>query len=548
MGTPVDRIAAKGTIDTADSVQVQDAQLLARFGYKQELRRRLHLFADFGIAFTYISPVVGIYSLFTLGLGTGGPAYLWLMPIVVAGQLLVALIFAEIASNYPLAGALFQWGKNLLGATYGWFVGWAYGWALLVTIAAIDAGVVLYGGPLINDVFGTKINTADPNTILLFTFVALAIQTTFNLLGVRFTAWVTNLGVWAEVLGTVGFVVLLAGFGFHHGLDYLFTTQGVEHVKSNPLGVDFGGSWLLGAALIAILAHVWIFYGFESAADVGEEVVNASRTVPRAIIFSLLGAGVISFVLVAGLILAIPAGGFAKAASFTGGVPFIINSDVTSPALRDLMLLVVTYAFFSCGTAVQAAATRLIFSYARDGGLPGSSVLSRVSPRFGTPVNAIVMAAILPAIFSLLTRFTPSQPIHIGFVTYPASVNALFILVSFGVSGIYIAFQMVVFAALVARLRGWRPAGSFRLGAWALPINIVALVYGVLMIINVLIPSGVASARGALFNYDWMALLVVIVLAVLAVLYYAIARPDRHVQQHMMGAAVEDGQREPVKV
>ena len=137
----------------------------------------------------------------------------------------------------------------------------------------------------------------------------------------------------------------------------------------------------------------------------------------------------------------------------------------------------------------------------------------------------------------MLTRFTPGQPIQIGFITYPASVNALLILVSFGVSGIYIAFQMVLLASLIARLRGWQPSGEFKLGRWALPINIAGMVYGVVMIVNVLLPSGVSSPRGALFNYDWLALLVVVILGVIGAAYYLAARPDLSVRQHMSEAA-----------
>src|SRR5436190_24313712 len=92
-----------------------DAQHLEKLGYKQELSRVLTLFENFSVAFCYLSPMVGIYSLFVLGAGTAGPRYLWLMPLVILGQLLVALVFAELASHYPIAGALFQWGKNLLG-------------------------------------------------------------------------------------------------------------------------------------------------------------------------------------------------------------------------------------------------------------------------------------------------------------------------------------------------------------------------------------------------------------------------------------------------
>jgi len=511
-----------------------DSALMARFGYTQELNRTLRFFQNFAIGFTYLSPVVGIYSLFVLGLGTGGPAYLWLMPVVVGGQLLVALIFAEIGSSYPLAGALFQWGKNLVGPSYGWFVGWAYGWALLATIAAITTGVIIYAAPLLNDLFGTTLNSTDPNTIFISSLVALAVMTLVNSVGVRFTAGIASIGVWAEILATIGIAILLAVVGFHHGLGYLFSSQGTQYAHSNPLGVNFNGNWLLGAAFIAILAHVWIFYGFESAADVGEEVIDAGRTVPRGIIWSLLIGGLTSFILVGSLILAIPSSGFAKAASFAGGVPYIVDANVTSRALRDIILLLVVYAFFSCGTSVQAAATRVIFSYARDEALPASGVWRNVSRRFQTPVNAILLSAVIAALFSILVHFTPAKPITVAFVTYPANVNALVVLVSFGVSGIYIAFQMVMLASLIARWRGWRPDGPFQLGAWAIPINIVALIYGVLMIINIIIPTGLSSPRGALFNYDWMTLLVVVLVGVVGLIYYLIGRPALRVGRYIV--------------
>ena len=102
---------------------------------------------------------------------------------------------------------------------------------------------------------------------------------------------ISQIGVYFEIIGTFGIAIMLAITGFHHGFDYLFTTQGAEHAATNPLGVDFGGNWWLGAAFVAILAHVYIFYGFELAGDVAEEVVQASKRVPRAIISSLLTAG-----------------------------------------------------------------------------------------------------------------------------------------------------------------------------------------------------------------------------------------------------------------
>lgn len=526
----------QGTASGPGVQQDADAQQLAKFGYRQELSRVLTLFENFSVAFCYLSPMVGIYSLFVLGAGTAGPRYLWLMPIVVFGQLMVALVFAELGSHFPIAGALFQWSKNLIGAGYGWWVGWIYGWALIITVASVDTGIVGYATSLLHNLFGTNFNPANPNTILVFTLSLLAIQTIFNVVGVRFLGNISRIGTWVEVLGTFGIAIVLAIAGFHHGFGYLFTTQGAAFAKTNPLGVNFGGNWLLGAALVAILAHVYIFYGFESAGDVAEEVVDASRKVPRAVWSSLVIGGITSFVLVMALLLAIPTGAknYATATSFAGGVPFILSANIRSPALQDILLFLVCFAFFSCGTAVQGAGARLAFSYARDGAVPGSRVIRRISPHFHTPVNALLVAAIIPALFAFLVHFNPQKPIHILFVTYPPGVNALFILVSFGVSGIYLSFFMVVLASLIARIRGWRPEGAFQLKGWAYPVIAVALVYQVLMLLNILVPTGINSPKGELFNYDWLTLVVVVIIAIVGAAYYVVSRPHKRVAQRVV--------------
>jgi len=507
-----------------------DAATLARFGYRQELHRVLSLFENFSVAFCYLSPMVGIYSLFVLGVGSAGPRYIWLMPVVVAGQLFVALVFAELGSHYPIAGALFQWGKNLLGSGYGWWVGWVYGWALLITVASVDTGIPSYVGALFHDLFGVNWDVAAPNDILVITLVLLAIQTLFNLYGVNLLGRISQIGVYVEILGSFGIAILLGIKGFHHGLGFLFTTQGAEHVATNPLGVNFNGNWLLGAALVAILAHVYIFYGFESAGDIAEETRDASRQVPKGIIRSLLIGGLASFILVGGLILAMPAShsGYTTAAS-TGGVPYIISANVGSKPIQDIILFLVCFAFFSCGTAVQGAGARLAFSYARDSAVPGHRLMRRISPRLGTPIYAILLGAIIPALFALLVHATPSKPIHFLFMTYPAHLNALFALVSFGVSGIYLAFLMITVAALIARLRGWRAAGKFTLGKWAYPVYIIAILYGAAMLVNILVPTGLNSAKSVLFNYDWVTLVVVVIIVIIGALYFFIWRPDRQI-------------------
>jgi len=504
-----------------------DAAHLERLGYTQELSRVLGHFDNFSIAFSYLSPMVGVYSLFVLGAGTAGPAYIWLMPVVVGFMLLVALVFGELGSAYPVAGALYQYGKRSVGPAYGWWVGWIYGLALLVTVASVDTGVVPYLTTLLNNVFGTSLDGTAHSTILIVTVALIVVQTLLNTVGAKVMGLVSRAGVYVETIGTFGVAIALGIVGFHHGLGFLFSTHGAAHAATNPLGVDFHGNWLTGAALVAVLAHSYIFYGFESAGDVAEETRRASHFVPKAMRSSLLYGGIASFVLVAGLLLATPADGkgYANATSFAGGVPAILGQ---LPAwAQDLFLLVVCIAFFSCGTAVQGAGSRLTYSYARDGAVPASTWVRRVSPRFHTPVNALLIAGIVPVLFTLLVNINPSKDVHILWFVFPAGINALTALVSFGVSGIYLSFLLTVIGSMIARSRGWQPGGAFTLGRWGWPVSIGAAAYLALMLINIVYPSGLTSPRGALFNFDWITLVVVLVLLIVGALYFFSARPDR---------------------
>jgi amino acid transporter len=516
-------------------IEDPDSGRLAALGYKPELSRVLSRFANFSVAFTYLSPMVGIYSLFVFGVGAGGPRYLWLMPIVVLGMLFVALVFGELGSHYPVAGALYQYSKYSVGPQYGWWVGWFYGVALLVTVAAVDTGVVPYVTSLSNNWFGTTLDPASHSTILLLTLALLAVQTTLNIIGAKMMGRVAGFGTYVEIIGTFGIAIILGVAGFHHGFGFLFSTQGAESASSNSLGVDFGGNWWTGAALVAILAHVYIFYGFEAAGDVAEETKDPSRQVPRAMRSALLIGGLTSFVLVASLLLATPKdpAGYAKATSLDGGVPYILSSNITASWLNDLLLLLVIFAFFSCGSSVQGAGARLAFSFARDGAIPGAKIVSRVSRRFHTPVNALLLGALVPIGFTLLVNLTPDKDVSIGFITYPAQVSALTALVSFGVSGIYLSFLLTVIGAIVARSRGWVGEGQFTLGRWAWPVNIVAAAYLAIMVVNVVAPTGLDSPRGALFNLDWVTLTVMVVITLVGLVAYMTARPSRSIGEHI---------------
>ncbi len=182
---------------------------------------------------------------------------------------------------------------------------------------------------------------------------------------------------------------------------------------------------------------------------------------------------------------------------------------------------------------MQGAGSRLAFSYARDGALPGSKWISEVSQRFKTPANALFGGALVTVVFIGLAFAAPTHDVKIWFITYPANTNVLVSLVSFSVSGIYLSFLLTVIGSMIARARGWVPAGKFTMGRWAWPVSVVAGLYLILMLINVVLPSGLSSGR-AYFNLDWITLLVMAVVTVAGIIVYFAVHGGREIGAHIV--------------
>jgi amino acid transporter len=438
-------------------------EALEAFGYRQELRRGFRLLESFGLAFCHISPVVGVYTLYGYGLSTAGPAFLLGLPMVVLGQFLVVLVFSELAGTYPLAGALYQWAKRLVGPRYGWFVGWTYGWALIVTIAAVDLGAA----PFVADLLGLP---QTRGVLVLLAAGLLVVHTASNDLGIQGTSLMTNAGILAEVSATLLLGgVLLLGHAPLHPLSVLLSRRTATGLATS------------GGFLASLLAHAWTFYGFEAAPGVAEEVVDPARKIPRAMILSLLGAAVVTVFLMVALTLSIPdlveAGAHPEQA-----IPSLLASRFGPWVTKGLLALLV-FAYVSCSGAAQTAAARLFFSYARDGMIPGSPFLSRVSASRGAPANATLFSAVGAGAVMAASYLT------IG------SVNLNAFVVAYAVAGIYLSLQAVVFARIWAAASGFK-AGAFSLGPWGLPVAVLAQAYGVAMLVNLLWPRPPGEITG----------------------------------------------------
>jgi amino acid transporter len=447
---------------TADQQQSDSADL-AQYGYKQELKRSLGLGSVWAVAFSYISPSTGIFTLFALGLTTLGGVFIWTWPVVALGQFIVALNFAEVTSHYPIAGSVFQWTKYLANRTYSWFNGWIYLFAGILTITAVVATLPLALIPALNGLGWHSLNAASLHTQLVVALITLIVITVLNIYGVRLVAIINNTGVVFEILGMFVFALVLLAFHNHQGL----------HVVTNSGGV----SVTAGTFLAAMFMSLFVIYGFDTASTLAEETRNPRSAAPRAVLYAVIGAFIIGGVFLLGVLVAIPAHlGVKGAMAANGGLglgPAQIIDANFSPAFATIYLLVVSAAIFVCCLSIMAATIRLCFGMSRDNTLPFSKYLSKVSPSLHTPLWTCIAIAVIAAIPFL-------QYSGAGIIAIAATGT------------IYFSYFLGNIVILRARARGWpRTKAPFRLGRWGMLVNILALIYGGAMIINFAWPRAV---------------------------------------------------------
>src|SRR5690242_21028382 len=349
-----------------------DAADLARFGYNQELKRGLGLFSSWAVAFSYISPSTGIFTLFALGLTTLGGVFIWTWPVVALGQFIIALNFAEVTSHYPVAGSVFQWTKYLANRTYSWFNGWIYLFAGILTVTAVVATLPLALIPALNGLGWHSLGVGPGNTLLhtqlVVALITLVVITVLNIYGVRLVALINNTGVVFEILGMFVFALILMAFHNHQGFKVVTNSAGI-HVAPNTF-------------LAAMFMSLFVIYGFDTASTLAEETRDPRRAAPKAVLYSVIGAFVIGGVFLLGTLVAIPNLGAAVKGAY--GPAQIIEANF-STAFATIYLLVVSAAIFVCCLSIMAATIRLCFGMARDNQLPGSAFLSKVSPSLHTP-------------------------------------------------------------------------------------------------------------------------------------------------------------------
>ncbi len=458
---------------SSDQASRDDAHLQS-LGIKPELQRTLGFLSNFAVAFSYISVSTGTFTLMGLGLAVGGPSFIWSWPVIIVGQLFVALNFAELASHFPVAGSIYQWSKRLSNKTLGFYTGWIYFWAGVLTTTAVAITVPL----VMSTIWGFNLTDKSPigfaNNLVFWAVITLITTTVINAFGVRLLSIINNIGVGAEILGMLVFALILLVFFNHQPLSVLGQTAGLENQPGGSFPAIF---------LVAMFMSLVVVYGFDTAGTFGEETLAASKQAPRGVLTAILLSGVIGAVFLLAIILSfkdVPAE-IASAQSF--GLPIGDTILANMGDFGKVYLAVILAAVYVCTLAIQGATTRLMFSMGRDGRMPFGRVWAKVNPTFKTPANAAIAVGVLAAIPFLISD-SPG-------------------VLAIGATGlIYTSYFLCNLGVFIARRRGWPHKGAwFSLGSWGTIINIMALLWGGLMILNFALWQ--SDIFGALGTQSW---------------------------------------------
>lgn len=446
----------------------------------QRLRREFSFSFAFSFAFAFISPIVALYAIFGLAYSTAGPSFWWNFIIVFGGQLLVAMVFAELVSRWPIEGSIYQWSSRLLGRTYGWAAGWVYMWTLVVAMSAVS----IFAAGFVANVLGWDLSAGGQ---ALVAWAILMIGTAANIAG-RFVLKVLMMAsIVAEIIGSLGLGAWLLLFHRENSVSVL--TDGFS--TENYLTVS--GPFLVSMAFVG-----WSFVGFESAGSIAEEVQEPRRNLPKAIIFSISFIALIVMFSALAIILAIPP---EIAANSADPVYDTLRFQLGDGAAK-LAEMLFTIGFLASFLALQTTASRLIWSYARDRALPAPALLARLTSGQKQPMVALMVATTIGTVIIALSQLAP---------------NFYTLMLNFTSGGFYLAFLFPLVGNLVVRLRGGWDGGPFTLGRWSMPVSVVALLWATFQFLNIAWPRNFYPDSPLL---NWSVALAVLGLGVVGTVIY----------------------------
>lgn len=421
--------------DYTDKDRHEDIKVLHGMGYAQELQRSMSKFSNFAISFSIICILSGGINSFAQSIGSIGGAGAGIGWIVGCGVSAVfALAMAQIASAFPTAGGIYHWSSILGNTFWGWLAAWTNLLGLITVLGAINIGTAFFFAGTFGPWFGFDGST--PHQIVWFVAIITIIQAIFNHIGIKATTFLTDISGYIIFATTAVLVLACLFFAPSIDLSRLWTFHNYSGAAGGNVFPE--STSMFNLFLLCLLLPVYTITGYDASAHTSEETVKAAHSVPRGIVTAVFWSSLIGWIMVCAIMLAIPD---LDAGAAQGWMVFFNTMDTILPnGLKLLIYFGILITQLLCGLATVTSASRMLFAFSRDDGMPiGSKALATVSPRFRTPVNAIWTATVLSIVYVILAQF-----ISIG------GTNIYTIVVNSTLIFLFASFTIPIVAGLIA--------------------------------------------------------------------------------------------------
>ncbi|KAL2127099.1 hypothetical protein VTI74DRAFT_11327 [Chaetomium olivicolor] len=475
-----------------------DEDRLAQFGYKQELRRDWGLAHNFGVSFSIISVITGITTLFSYGLNTGGPAVMSIGWILVSFcTLLVAIAMAEIVSAIPTSGGPYFWSAMLAPPRWSPFAAWLTGWYNLLGQVAVTTGISFGLANLLATAITVKNPSFTPTpSITIGIYAAILFSHgVINTFGVRILRYLNNLSIALHSAGITALcIAVLARAPTHQPASFVF---GHFHDGTGVDGVE-GWGVRASAAYVAVcgaLLSQYTLTGFDASAHLSEETKRASWSAPIGVVSSVGFSAVFGFFVLMALLFSIQ--DFEGVLESRYGQPVLqILVDVSGEDGALGLFSLIMVCVWHCGLFSMTSNSRMMFAFARDGGI--HPFFHKVDHRFRSPTRAVWLAATLSFILAL-----PSLGSSVAFAAAT----------SIATIGLYLSYGLPILIGLTCHQSFTAMKGPFNLRALSRPIATAACLWiGFITVVFCLPATNPVTSET--FNYTAVAVGIVTIFAV----------------------------------
>lgn len=376
---------------------------LAKMGYKSELPRALSMLSVLGLSFAIMAVPYGLSTTLFYSLTNGqAVTVIWGWVLLSLISICIAASLAEICSVYPTAGGVYYWAALLSNPKWAPIASWVTGWLTLVGNWTVTLSINFGGAQLILSaisIFNEDYVANEWQTVLMFWAVTMVCMMV-NIFGAKYLDFINKICLYwtgASIFLIMITLLVMAKAGRRSG-EYVFT-----HYDASASGWPTGWSFFVG-----LLSPAYVLTGYGMVAAMCEEVQSPEREVPRAIVWSVVAAGLTGIIYLVPILFVLP--DIEELLAVASGQPIgLLFKTVTGSAGGGFgLLFLILGIWFFAGVGALTAASRCTYAFARDGAIPGSALWRKIDKRFDIPLWGLVLSVTVNCLLGLIYFGSPA--------------------------------------------------------------------------------------------------------------------------------------------